>query len=61
VRKSCERAGGGLRTMDIAVVDKEGIVLSFRKQGTVAGVCICFAINLMGLEDRVCFCDSQAI
>lgn len=29
---------------------------------TVASVCVClFAIRLMGLEDRVCFCDSQAI
>lgn len=63
MRESCERVGGvHIRTMNIVAVDKEDIVLSLAQETWNRSRCLClFAIKLMGLEDRVCFCDSQAI
>lgn len=49
------------RTMNIVVADKESI-LSLAQEGSDRDRCLClFAIRLMGLVDRVCFRDTQAI
>ena len=50
-----------VRTVDIAVVDKEeSLRLTHGTRDCLRCLCL-FAIRLMGLEERVCFCNGRAI